>query len=177
MESKQQKFSTGYFLAALVGLLLLESLLFAPHREKLSYSELKALLKHGKVSNVVLGSQTITGTLVPQGLEGLLPKEKIERLKRFGGGTHRFVTPRVDDPQLVPELEAAHVNFTGQVENTWLSVLLSWVLPSLIFVGLWVLVMRRMSPQSGIMAIGKSKARVYLERSTPRQAPHRTGSG
>jgi cell division protease FtsH len=166
MELKQRKFSVWYFVAVFVGLMLLQSLIFAPHPENLSYSQFKALLQAGKVSDVVLGKQTITGTLAPQGLEGLLPKNKLEELKRYGGGTHRFVTPRVDDPQLVSGLEAAHVNFTGEVENTWLSVLLSWVLPSLIFVGLWALLMRRMSPQSGLMALGKSKARVYVEQST-----------
>ena len=37
----------------------------------------------------------------PTGLEGLLPKEKLEELKRAGGGTHQFATARVDDPGLV----------------------------------------------------------------------------
>jgi len=52
------------------------------------------------------------------------------------------------------------------VENTWLSTLLAWVLPALVFFGLWALLVRRMGPQGGLMAIGKSKAKVYVERST-----------
>ncbi|OGL22877.1 MAG: cell division protein FtsH [Candidatus Rokubacteria bacterium RIFCSPLOWO2_12_FULL_73_47] len=114
MEPKQQKFSVGYFIAALVVLLLLQSFLFAPHRENLSYSEFKMLVKKGKVTDLVLDKQVITGTLAPGGLEGLLPKEKLEALKR----------------------------------------------------GLWALLVRRMGPQGGLMAIGKSKAKVYVERST-----------
>ena len=166
MEPKQQRFSIWYVTAAVIGLLLIQSLIFAPHPENLSYSEFKGLLKHGKVSNLVLGKETITGALSPVGLEGLLPKDKIEELKRYGGGVHRFVTARVEDPGLVPELEAAKVNFTGTVENTWLKALISWVLPAVIFFGLWALLIRRMNPQRGLMAIGKSKARVYLEQST-----------
>jgi len=114
MEPKQQKFSVGYFIAALVVLLLLQSFLFAPHRENLSYSEFKMLVKKGKVTDLVLDKQVITGTLAPGALEGLLPKEKLEALKR----------------------------------------------------GLWALLVRRMGPQGGLMAIGKSKAKVYVERST-----------
>ena len=77
-----------------------------------------------------------------------------------------FVTTRVEDPGLVPELEAAHVRFTGYVANTWLSTLLSWILPSAIFVGLWMFVMKRMNPQSGLMSLGKSRAKVYVEDKT-----------
>ncbi|OGL08405.1 MAG: cell division protein FtsH [Candidatus Rokubacteria bacterium RIFCSPLOWO2_02_FULL_73_56] len=166
MEPKQQKFSVGYFIAALVVLLLLQSFLFAPHRENLSYSEFKMLVKKGKVTDLVLDKQVITGTLAPGALEGLLPKEKLEALKRAGGGAHAFITARVDDPGLVAELEAAKVKFAGRVENTWLSTLLAWVLPALVFFGLWALLVRRMGPQGGLMAIGKSKAKVYVERST-----------
>ena len=98
---------------------------------------------------------------------GLLPKEKLEELKRAGAGTHPFVTARVDDPGLVAELEAANVKYTGRVENTWLSTLLSWILPALVFVGVWALVMRRMGgAQGGLLAIGKSKAKVYVEHAT-----------
>ena len=166
MEPKQQRFSLWYVTAAVIGLLVIQSVLFAPHPENLSYSQFKTLLQHGKISNVLLGTQTITGSLSPVGLEGLLPKDKLEELKRYGGGVHRFVTARVEDPGLVHELEAAKVDFTGTVENTWLKALISWVLPAVIFVGLWALLVRRMGAQTGLMAIGKSKARVYLERST-----------
>jgi cell division protease FtsH len=114
MEPKQQKFSIGYFILALVGLFLLQSFLFAPHRESVSYSEFKAALRKGKVSDLTLDKQAITGTLTADGLEGLLPKEKLEELKRYGGGTHRFVTARVDDPALVSELETARQPRAGR---------------------------------------------------------------
>ena len=166
MEPKQRHFSIGYFILAFVALLVVQSVLFAPHTENLSYNEFKALVKRGKVTDLVLDRQTITGTLSPEGLEGALPKDKIEELKQYGKGAHRFITARVEDPGLVPELEAAKVRFSGRVENTWFTVLLSWVLPALIFFGLWAFLIRRMNPQSGLMSIGKSRAKVYVERST-----------
>jgi len=154
MEPKQQKFSIGYVIATLLALLLIQAVFFQPHAENLSYSEFKALAKKGKVSNLVLDKQVITGSLPADGLEGLLPKEKLEDLKRAGSGPHPFVTARVDDPGLVAELEVANVQFTGRVENTWLATLLSWVVPTLLFVGVWVFVIRRMSgAQSGLLAV------------------------
>ncbi|HET7380403.1 MAG TPA: ATP-dependent zinc metalloprotease FtsH [Gaiellales bacterium] len=166
MKLKQRTFSIGYSIAALIVVLIVQFLLFAPHAETLSYSEFKTLVKKGKVSDLVLDKQTITGSLTVDGLEGLRPKEKLEELKRAGAGPHRFTATRVEDPGLVAELEAANIKFTGRVESTWLSALLSWVLPALVFVGVWLFVMRRFNPQQGLMAIGKSKAKVYVEHET-----------
>jgi cell division protease FtsH len=166
MELRQRRFSIVYLVLAAIILIVIQSVLFAQHAANLSYSEFKALVKAGKVTDVVLDRETITGTLLSEGLEGLLPRDKIEELKRYGGGTHRFVTARVDDPALVGELEAAHVRFTGRVENTWISLLFSWVVPALVFLAVWALLIRRLGAPSGVMALGKSKARVHVERST-----------
>ncbi len=98
MEPIQQTFCIGSFIVALVAPLLVQSLFSGPYTESLSYSELKAPVKKGTVRDLTLGSQTITGTLSPEGLEGVLSKKKIEELKRYGKGTDRFITARVDDP-------------------------------------------------------------------------------
>lgn len=167
MEQKQRTFSIWYAVLAMMVLFGIQAVLLAPHPENVSYSQFKALVKARTVSDLVLYKDTIVGTVSPTGLDTILSKQQIEDMKRSGGGVDRFVTARVDDPGLVPELEAAHIPFTGHVENTWLSTLLSWVLPSVIFFGLWMFMLKRMNPQSGLMTIGKSRARVYVE--------HRTG--
>jgi cell division protease FtsH len=167
VEAKQRNFSIVYVVAAVAMLLLLQSILFAAHPETVSYSEFKTLLRRGKVSELVIDKQTISGSVSVEGLEGLLPKEKVEELKRAGGGRQRFVATRVDDPNLVGELETSNVKFTGRAENTWISTVLSWVLPTLLFVGMWALIVGRMSgARSGLLAIGKSRARVYMQHST-----------
>src|SRR3990172_3335240 len=166
MEKKQQQFSLWYFLAALLALMAIQTFLFAPHAENLSYSDFKILLRAGKVKDLTLGERVITGTFEKEGLEGLLPKEKVEGLQRFGEKEHRFVTVRVEDPSLIQDLEAAKVRFAGQVESTWLATLLSWVLPAVVFFALWGFFIRRMGGASGIMEIGKSKAKVYMEKQT-----------
>jgi cell division protease FtsH len=166
MERKQRTFSMWYTVAAMLALFGIQALVFAPHPENLSYSEFKALLKAGKVSELGLYKETIQGTLSPTGLEGILAKEKIEEIKKSGKGAPAFVTTRVEDPGLVPELEAARIRFTGHVANTWLATLLSWILPAVIFVGLWMFVMKRMNPQNGLMSLGKSRAKVYVQDKT-----------
>ena len=166
MEKQQQQFSLWYFLLVLLLLLAGENYLMAPHVENLAYSDFKTLLKAGKIEDVVLTDQTVSGLLKDEGLEHLLPKEKLDELKRFGKGKQRFTTVRVNDPDLIKDLEAAKVRFAGRVESTWFSTLLSWVIPAVIFFALWSFLIRRMGAAGGMMEIGKSKAKVYLEKQT-----------
>jgi cell division protease FtsH len=148
----QPKFALGYVVAILVALTLMEFLALAPRAENVSYSDFKALLRKGKVSDLVLDRQSISGIYAGEGPQA---------------GSHRFVTARVEDPGLVGELETAKVTFTGRVENTWFTTLLSWLLPMLVFVGIWLFVLRRLGGARGdLLAVGKSKARVYMQHDT-----------
>src|SRR6266487_6589534 len=104
MLSTQQKFSIGYFLLTLLGLLLIHAVFSAPQSENLSYRDFKTLLKAGKVIDILLWERTITGRLSTDGLEGLLPPAKIEELRTAGRGEPRFVTVKLDDPTLIPDL-------------------------------------------------------------------------
>jgi hypothetical protein len=72
----------------------------APQSENLSYRDFKTLLKAGKVIDLLLWERTITGRLLTNGLEGLLPPAKIKELRTSGNGEPRFVTVQVDDPIL-----------------------------------------------------------------------------
>ncbi|ALP54851.1 cell division protein FtsH [Candidatus Tenderia electrophaga] len=169
MEPRQQQFSIWYFVFALLLILVLQNFLFAPHAETLSYSSFKALLGAGKLEDVAIGEQTISGTLRNEGLETLLPAEKLAELKKFEPGAHPFVTVRVNDPDLVKELEAAKVRFTGRIDSNWMGTLLSWILPAVIFFAIWGLLMKRMGGAGGgmgMLEIGKSKAKIYMEKDT-----------
>ncbi|HKW92509.1 MAG TPA: ATP-dependent zinc metalloprotease FtsH [Methylomirabilota bacterium] len=166
MEPRQRTFSAWYAVLAMLLLFAIQAVVLAPRPENLPYSEFKILVRAGKVGDLVLYKNTISGTLSPNGLDKVLPKDKIEELKRYGKGVHQFVTTRVDDPGLVPELEGQRVQFTGHVDNTWLSALLSWVVPMALFFGVWIFLVRKMNPQGGLMALGKSQAKVYVERDT-----------
>ena len=165
MEPKQQ-FSIWYFLIAFLVIVAIQEFVMSPtHVNNLPYSDFKALLKAGKISNVGLSETIISGTLLNEGLEGVLAGETAEKLRKLGRGEHRFTTVRVADPALVTELEAAKVRFAGQVESKWLSTLLSWIVPAVVFFAIWGFAMKRMGGAAGgMLEIGKSKAKVYMEK-------------
>ena len=165
---KQQQYTIWYFVIAFVLMLIFQTYVSTPHTENLAYNEFKALLKADKLEDVALTERTISGTLRPDGLDAFLSRERLEALKRYGDGVHRFVTVRVDDPNLVADLEAARIRFSGTIESRWLATLLSWILPALVFVGVWMLIAKRMASggMGGMLEIGKSKAKVYMEKQT-----------
>jgi cell division protease FtsH len=144
------RFSLGYFIVALVLMVLIQNIFLAETIHRLPYSEFKTLLRAGKVETVTLSQDEIRGQL-KEGQEAAL------------GGTRMFLTVRVQDPDLVSELEQHGVKFSGRYENTWVTTLLSWVVPILIFFGIWTLIFRRMSPGGTVMTIGRSKAKIYGE--------------
>jgi len=117
------------------------------------YSEYQQLLQQGKVESVGISDRTIQGSL----------KEPLS------GGQKQFVTTRVD-PDVAQQLEKYNVRFTGQIESTFLRDLLSWTMPVLLFVGLWWYIGKRTAEGGGfgggLMAIGKSKAKIYVESNT-----------
>jgi cell division protease FtsH len=85
------------------------------------------------------------------------------------GGQTRFATTRVD-PDFAQELQQYGVQYTGQVESTLLRDILSWVTSVALFFGLWTYLSRRIAAQvglgGGLMQIGKSKAKIYVEADT-----------
>jgi len=164
MEKRQ--FSIWYFIAVFLLIVTVQNFLYAPHTETLFYDSFKALLKAGKLTDVSVGLRTLSGGLIDEGLQELLPKKQLDELRKSGAGPHRFVTVRVDDPDLVKELESAKVRFAGVIESNWLGTLLSWILPAVVFVGIWMLVMKRMGTAGGMLEIGKSKAKIYVEKDT-----------
>src|SRR6266545_2335744 len=105
MEPRQKQFSLWFVVAAMLLMLGIQHFLFAPQAANLSYSDFKGLLRAGKVSDLTLTEHAIGGRLRKDGLEGMLPKEKMEELQKSGQGEYRFTTVRVDDPGLVKDLE------------------------------------------------------------------------
>jgi cell division protease FtsH len=118
--------------------------------ETISYSEFQSLLKQGGIDDLTIGRDTITGTL----------RKPTDRQRT------QFSTVRVD-PQFADDLAKSGVKYQGATDNNILTSLLSWVLPTLFFFGIWMFLIRRISGQGGLegglMSIGKSRAKVYVE--------------
>jgi len=137
-------FGLGLFL-----LVLIFNIVSATLRQgtTLDYSDFKSQLEQGRVSEVIIGLDTIHGTyLDPDN------KEKA------------FTTNKVDDPKLVEQLEAQKVKFHAEIQNRWLGEILTWLLPLIILVALWSFFFRRMSgAEGGIMSFARSRAKIYAE--------------
>ncbi len=169
MNKWRQQFSIGYFFVALLLLFLLQTYLASPQVETINYSQFKALAKKGLVANLVVGEKTIHGEIKPEGIKEALSAERLKALGdavKDGKKAIPFITVRVDDSELVPDLEKAGVAFKGEVVNDWLPTVLSWVVPVALFVVLWNFLFKKMSAGGGMMQIGKSKAKVYIEKKT-----------
>jgi cell division protease FtsH len=150
--NKQTRFHIGYWVAAVIGMLVLQYFYTTAQTiEPIPYSQFQQLLHDGKVAEIGVSDRYIQGKL----------KEPLPN------GKHQFVTTRVD-PQFADELQKYGVTYTGQVESTFVSDLLSWVVPVLLFFGLWSFLARRMGQGlgGGLMSIGKSKAKIYVEADT-----------
>ena len=152
MERRTQ-LSIWYFLLAFLAIVWLRDIWVASRGvEQISYDEFQQALDADRIGEVEVTGDLLRGTYKSPTADG----------------ARAFVTPRVD-LELAQELEQHKVKFTGVVENTLLRDILSWVLPALLFIGLWLFLLRRFADKQGIggmMAIGKSKAKVYMEKDT-----------
>jgi cell division protease FtsH len=152
MRQKKISFSTTYIIIALGALLLFQYWL-APKVNNVSYTQFKNLVLENKITSVVISTNQLKGfeTRQDEKKEPLFP-EMIYR------------TPRVDDRNLVEFLEKNSVDIIAENENTFLKTILSWVLPALIFVGIWMFAIKRMSQAGpGMMTLGKHKAKIVAQ--------------
>jgi cell division protease FtsH len=152
--TQSTQFNIWYWLAAILGILVIQYFFgTAGQIATIPYSEFQGLLQGGKVAEIGISDNFIQGKL----------KEPLP------SGQTLFSTTRVD-PGFAQELQPYGVKYTGQVESTFLRDILSWVLPVLIFYGIWAFLMRRMVGKGGLggglMQIGKSKAKIYVESDT-----------
>jgi cell division protease FtsH len=148
---KKISFSLGYVLLAIMAVVLVHDFILALNQvEEVPYSQFKKWVAEGKVAEVAVSSQRLTGKLKPE------EESKTGQL---------FATTRVEDPDLVRELHERGVVFGGVIESTFWRDLLSWVLPVALFAGVWIFILRRMGQaQGGFMQVGQSKAKIYMEK-------------
>ena len=148
---KKQQFNFSYILLAFVAITIMQFWLGSGGITQIPYSEYQQLLTSKQVTDIVVSENRIAGKFTT-------PRD---------GKTH-FQTRRVD-PAIAGELDAVGVKYTGATENTFLTTLLSWLVPMAIFFGLWMFLFRRIADRQGMggmLNIGKSKAKVYVEKDT-----------
>ena len=148
---KTHTFNIGYMLIGLMLVMLFQLWFRSMDVAIIPYSEFQSQLAQKQIANVVVTDNRLEGEFVsPQ------------------GDKTRFVTNRVD-PEIAAELDKAQIEYSGLQESHFLANLLSWVVPALVFFGLWILVFRKFAEKQGfggMMNVGKSKAKVYVETDT-----------
>ncbi|MCC6965228.1 MAG: ATP-dependent zinc metalloprotease FtsH [Nitrospira sp.] len=144
MDPKQRQFSIWYMFIALWVLILIQTFLpslFNP--TEIPYSDFKSAVEANKVTEVAVS---------PQIIHGKMKEDKV------------FHTIRIEDPDLLRNLAQHQVKVTGVIESTLFRDVLSWIVPIVLFFGVWWFLLRRMGQSQGFMTVGQSKAKIYVEK-------------
>ncbi|WEX12085.1 ATP-dependent zinc metalloprotease FtsH [Chelativorans sp. AA-79] len=149
--NRKHKLNIGYIIFVFILLGLFQLWLASRDVAQLSYSDLMRMVDSGKVASVTITESMIQG-----------------RFREPQEGKNLFVSARVD-PDAAAAFERASVEVTGGTDSNWLTTILSWVVPILFFFFLWSFLFRGFAERQGmggLVNIGKSKAKVYVERQT-----------
>ena len=154
---KQIRFSILYFIIALIGIWLFETLVYQPlliSQEEVPYNTFRAELAQGYIKEVTIGSNRVYFTIYATS-DTAAPKDLP---KDIAGKSYNAVA--VKDDQLIPDLLKAGVTFRAQPPPSGLlSTLLSWGIPLALIALVWYVLFRRMGQGGGnILSVGKSKA-------------------
>jgi cell division protease FtsH len=144
---KTKNFTFLYFILAFVAMIAINSYLFKTEVKNIPYSEFKELIAKGRISDIVIDAETVQGTLTLD-----------------DGNKSKFLTSRVEDPDLVKDLQKYNIKFAGYYENKIFKAIISWVLPFAIIFLIWNLLMRKMGgAPSSVLNFGKSRGKIYGE--------------
>ena len=114
---------------------------------EIEYSQFKSLVSEGRVSSAIMTADKIHGEYL-NGSNQVTP----------------YSTVRIEDPKLLELLESKNVHYKATADNRWVGEVLSWVLPLLVIVGIWIFFTRRIGgTEGGIMSFGRSRAKIFSE--------------
>jgi cell division protease FtsH len=172
-----------YFVVMLVTLWVWQEVVRQVAVQTIPYSEFKAYLSRHEVVEASIQQDEIFGRIEPRAAAGAKAAPKDSVPKAAGDGQPEaspgaqqaaaettpffFRTVRVEDLDLVNELQAAGVKFSGTRPSALSQFLMAWVLPLLVMFGLWSLLTRRFrAAGEGILGIGKSRAKMIVDKNT-----------
>ena len=123
---------------------------------EISYDQFLDLLEQNLVESVTLDSDKLTVVTKNQSLAS----QGIEMT---------YYTGRMADPDLVERLDKANVEFKQEIPDNTTSLILNVLLSFAPLILIWILmgvVLRRMSGTGGMMGVGKSRAKMYMQSET-----------
>lgn len=155
--SQMKKERTGQIFFLLIGLYFIITFnerYTTSVTQNMTYSEFKQNLANKNINEVTITGDQVSGTF-----------------KNEVNGKERFKTTIVDT-ELAQELDKYDVKYGRVVENTFFSDMLMLLLPTLLFIGIWLFIIRKAmsktmggggGPGGSFMGLGKSKAKVFVE--------------
>lgn len=150
-----RRFGGSIFILFFVLLLLNLFLAQGPRYPHVSYSEFMNQVEAERVDWAIVS---------PDRIQYALKADQAGETAQRGFVT----TPVAIDLDLPKLLREHHVNFTAPPPNPlgWLSTVMGWVVPPLIFFGIWLWLLSRGQAGPAALTLGKSKARIYSEGTT-----------
>jgi cell division protease FtsH len=146
-DKKTKSFTFIYFVLAFIIIAVINTYYFTSEIRNIPYSEFKELITKGKISDLVLDAETIQGDIV------------LDNNKKS-----KFLTSRVEDPDLVRDLQKNNIKFAGHYENKIVKAIISWVLPLAFIFLIWNFLMKKMGgAPSSVLNFGKSRGKIYGE--------------
>jgi cell division protease FtsH len=137
------------------------------------YSEFRAHLARHEVKDAVVRQDEITGRIVPQAAPTTNTASSVVSVAQTNAhaagtnatavatGPFQFRAVRIEDPDLVKDLQASGAQYNGERPNFLSQFLLSWVVPIAILVGIWSFMGRKLGTMGqSVLGFGKSTARL-----------------
>jgi cell division protease FtsH len=142
---------------------------FGPRVPQIAYSDFVAQVQAGKVSQALISQNKIEFTLKADAPND--PAQPKTPPKLYS------TTPLPVDLDLPKILRDNGVEFGSPPpsSNGWIGTVLSWVIPPLIFFGIWGFFLNRQGGGPAALTVGKSKARIYSEGTTGVKFPDVAG--
>ena len=136
-----------------MGFLIIRSCLEGAQMQRIPYNEFKQHLERGDIKNVTVRGENLTGEF----------NHPIKGKVTYQTG--------VVDPALAKEFDKHKVSYESLGSGSGIGNLFFFLLPTLLFIGFWYYVLRRGMKSMGggggsFMSIGKSKAKIYMEKDT-----------
>ena len=170
----QSRYLIWYVLAVILVLLIFQFYSNATQKAEITYSEFRHLVEIKGINDLTVEPENITGKLLPNGVDELAKLRKEPDLPQKIAQQQPdkkppyFTAVRMEDRDLVQFLDKQGIRYKATPEKTMLNTLVAWILPMLLLVGIWVYFFRRIGAggAGGLMTVGKSKAKVYMQDET-----------
>ncbi|MBN1980143.1 MAG: ATP-dependent zinc metalloprotease FtsH [Chitinivibrionales bacterium] len=164
--NKQFHFSIWYFVAALIILNVLHSIITRTIEKTVDFSEFKSLIYSGKIKRVEMAPRYFIG-LQQTKTESAASQQ--QQVKNATEQSYVYKTIPVNDPQFVALLDSLKIEYYAVSEDKglFLNFLMTWIIPLLFMLLIWRFLFRRMGKlDSGVMAFSQNKAKLVAEGDT-----------